>query len=198
MVALSTTQVAEILGDAFARPSISPKIVKTLVEAGAFTDIGPGRSIRIDSSEVDDFVARTRPVKREDWPAHWPIFRVSLLGLHDDPIHDATGALLRRHAGADYRGRSGLSAANLELAWTGVWAVSDATAEEAVTREAILTGTTKGYISPRYVGQIVGFRRDWQSGRIWWETKPAPDQIRAFVGTGLWMPVKPGRESDWA
>lgn len=83
-------------------------------------------------------------------------------------------------------------------AFVGVWDVASATANHATAVGAVLFGTTKGYIHPYYVRTITGWHRDAQTGRIWWDTSPADPAVTAFVGSGLWMPVKPARESDWA
>lgn len=168
-----------------------------LVQAGAFPNVGPGRSIRVELADVQQFIATTRRVDPHQWPAN-DLFRVSLLPLHDDPMHDITGTLLRTQAGADYHPVPPISNSARDRAFLGVWDVADATANRAKSTSATLFGTTKGYIHPFYVRQIIDWRRDHQSGRIWWKTIPADPSVMQFVGTGLWMPVKPGRESDWA
>lgn len=198
MVLLSTAQTAEKLNAAFGTRSITAEKVLYLVHTKALHDLGPGRSVKIDEAEIDRFTTRVRPVGREDWPSGHSLFRVSLIELREDPIYDAQGTLLRTHAGVDYSGSSGIPLLQQVLAWTGVWEVSEQTVQRAVQERAILFGTTKGYIDPKYVEMITGARRTPSGDRIWWETTRAPAEILRFVGTGLWMPVKPGRESDWA
>lgn len=198
MILISTTQAADELNRAFNLTSITAEKVLALVGAGAFTDLGAGRSVRIDLSEIQAFASRVRVVTPAQWPAMWPIFRVSLLGLREDKIVDANGVVLRTHAGVAYSGGSSISSSMRELAWTGVWEVSAQNIQRAIQTGAVLFGTTKGYVDPNYVRQIVGARRTPSGSRIWWETVPAPAKVKQFVGAGLWMPVKPGRESDWA
>ncbi|MFB6575768.1 hypothetical protein [Kocuria palustris] len=198
MVHLSTAQTAEELNQVLGRTSITTKTVQALIETGLFHDRGTGRSKRIDLQEVQDLVQRVRPVEPSDWPSPFSIFRVSLLGLHSDPVVTHHGTVLRQYAGVDYSGRAPISPRDRELAWTGVWAVAEETAQEAVDGGAILFGTTKGYIDPNYVRQIVGYRRTPDGSRLWWDTVPPPASVQQFVGTGLWMPVQPGRESNWA
>lgn len=195
-LALSTGQVADLLG-AHLGQTVRPDTVLRLVQAGAFPNIGPGRSIRVPFADVQKFIATTRPVTPRQWPVA-DLFRVSLLPLHDDPIHDINGMLLRTQAGADYHPVPLISNLARDRAFVGVWDVADATANRAKASRATLFGTTKGYIHPYYVRQIIDWRRDHQTGRIWWETAPADPSVMHFVGTGVWMPVKPGRESDWA
>jgi hypothetical protein len=196
MVLLSTFQVAEMLCDAFGTPSIDGKKVLALTRAGALTDVGPGRSVRVELPEVEDFIERTRFVTREEWPDGWSLFRVSLLDLREDEVRDEQGAVLRTHLGADYAGESGLSPRMLDLAWHGMWEVGDEAVRRALSGKTLLLGTTKGYIHPAYVRCIVGARR--VGSQVVWETDESPREIQDFVGTGLWMPVKQGRVSDWA
>jgi len=196
MVLLSTAQVAEALNNAFGTSTIDNRKVLGLVHTGVFADRGSGRSVRIALSDVAEFISRTRPVERDQWPDQWPLFRVSLLELDKDEVRDDQDSVLRTHMGADYSGASDLPPDMRELAWKGMWAVGDETAQRAVDERAVLFGTTKGYIHPDYVAQIVGFRRI--GARVLWETVPVPKVVANFVGTGLWMPVKAGRISDWA
>ncbi|WP_068492285.1 hypothetical protein [Pseudoclavibacter helvolus] len=198
MVLLSTEQTAEELNDAFGLTSITAAKVLALVRTGALTDLGPGRSVRVDMAQVHAFTASLRLVTPGEWPGDHPLFRVSLIELREDEIRDDNGVVLRTHAGVDYSNTLAVPQTARELAWTGVWEVSDTTAQRAIAERAVLFGTTKGYINPSYVRTIVGTRRTPDGSRIWWETAPAPAEVIQFVGSGLWMPVKPGRESDWA
>ena len=119
---LSTAQTAEELNQVLGRTSITTKTVQALIETGLFHDRGTGRSKRIDLQEVQDLVQRVRPVEPSDWPSPFSIFRVSLLGLHSDPVVTHHGTVLRQYAGVDYSGRAPISPRDRELAWTGVWA----------------------------------------------------------------------------
>lgn len=198
MTQLSTDQVAQMLNERFDRTTIDKRIAKALVDTHALTDVGPGRSIRVELTELETFIARTRPVTRDQWPEKWPLYRMSLLALREDEAYDQDGVLVRTHAGAHYGDDHGLPDLMWERAWTGLWPVSEENAEEAVEAGAIGFGTTKGYIHPTYVRQIVGHHRHEESGRVWWDTAPAPAEVMDFVGTGLWMSVEPGAESNWA
>lgn len=199
MVQLSTKQVAGELNEAFGLTSITAEKVLELVKTGVFTDVGPGRSVRVEMSEFQGFTQRTRYVTRSQWPAGYELYRVSLIHLRPDPAWDSLTDTMRSHAGVDYSGRLlPLSSTQRELAWTGVWEVADETADAAVRQGAVLFGTTKGYIDPRYFRVVTGYRRTVDGSQLWWTTAPAPAAIAQFVGTGLWMDVKPGRESDWA
>lgn len=198
MVYLSTEQTAEELNLRLGLTNITAEKVRALVRTKALLNRGTGRSVKIDLGEVQQFTNRVRVVTPSAWPTTSPLFRVSLIQLRDDPIPDHNGTVLRTHAGVDYSGQSNLSRHMQALAWTGVWEVSDGTAQKAIDLNAILFGTTKGYIDPGCVRVIIGVRRTPDGKRLWWETKPAPSTITRFVGDGLWMSVKGGRESDWA
>lgn len=197
-IALTTQQAAERLGEAVAHPAVAARTVHTLAETGALTDVGPGRSIRVDLDELDRFIRRIRRVDPGDWPSTWPLYRVSLVGLREDEILDEDDAVFRTHAGVNYAGTSQISPQMRERAWLGRWLVSEENVDRAVAEGAILFGTTRGYIDPLYVAQIVGARRNPAGPGIFWEVRPAPASVAEFVGSGLWMPVKPGRENDWA
>lgn len=194
MVGISTSQVAELLNNAFDKHNITAEKVLHLVETGLFKNISENRSIRVELKEVESFTKSIRVVNPIDWPIS-SLFRVSLIGIREDEIKRQDGSILRSHAGADYSGMSGLSPKMLELSWTGIWEVSDTTIEETVKSETILFGTTKGYIDPRYIRKITGAHRDWETGRVWWEVEPASELVMKFIGSGLWMDVDPGRQS---
>ncbi|WP_104084065.1 helix-turn-helix domain-containing protein [Cryobacterium sp. Y11] len=198
MLKISTTQAADFLNTAFGVTNITDKKTLALVRAGLFANVGSGRSIRIDLAEVEEYATSTRYVASSQWPTAQPIFRVSLLGLREDEIKDQHGIVLRTHAGADYANIYGLTPLMRRRAWTGVWEVSDSTITRAINERALLVGTTKGAVHPEYVRTITGAKRDSTTGRVWWKTKKAPEVINRFVGSGLWMDVKSGRESDWA
>lgn len=205
-VALSSTQAIYSLNRHFGVTNITNAKLKALIETGALTDIGIGRNRKIDSDELDTFMANTRYVKRKKWPTKH-LFRVSIVALREDFIH-SNGVMLRQFAGVDYAHRthphvSGkprpLTPTENSLAWEGVWQVSDAAADKAVTKRATLFGTTKGYIGPEQVRTITGWHRTPGTRDLWWETTDPTPEVRAFVGTGLWMDVKnDGRESNWA
>lgn len=201
-IPLSTQQCADTLGAHLGR-TITNRVVLNLTDTGALTDIGPGRSVRVASDELNRFVATTRYVTPDQWPADHPLYRVSLLGLHKDPVRRAptskhpNGKLLREWAGADYANAAGLSPKMRRRAWTGVWPISEVNANRMVAEGAIIFGTTKGYIHPDYVRQVTGYERV-EQGLVYVKTRPAPAEVTAFVGDGLWMNVAPGSKNAWA
>ncbi|TWP33006.1 hypothetical protein [Leekyejoonella antrihumi] len=200
-IPLSTSQVAALLREAFDVQNIDAAKVLHLVRARRFTDIGPGRSVRIDSTEVDGFLTDTRHVTRVEWPCEL-LYRLSLVALHENPIYDQDGHLMRQFAGVDYKkmdpcGRP-LLKKERRAAWEGVWPVSDRVADLAASKGATLMGTVKGYVGPKQLRTITGWHRDWSCGRVWWETARPRDDVRDFVGTGVWMDVSAGQKNAWA
>lgn len=193
----TTEQAAQLLSNAWQYP-ISTRTVVILVKAGALTNVGTGRAIRVRLSELEQFANMARRVDPHEWPGDIPLYRVSVIGLREDLVLNPDGSILRTHAGVDYSSAALLTPEMRELAWTGCWNVSDENIEQAIAEQAILFATTRGYISPDYVRQIVGYRRNPSGTGIWWETRPAPEEILDFVSYGLWMPVPRGPENDWA
>lgn len=60
-----------------------------------------------------------------------------------------------------------------------------------------LLATCKGYVHPAHVRSVVGWRRIEGSSRKYFDTETAPEAVRKVVGTGIWIDVPSGRESDF-
>lgn len=196
---LTSQQVADLLNHHLNITSVTAAKVWVLVKAGALTDVGPGRSIRIDSHELNRFLASLRFVTRSQWPTSAPIYRVSLLeaGL-GSPRTNKAGVTFA-WSGADLSGKIIPSEAERLAAFEGVWLASEATAQEAVDQKALLVGTVKGYVHPSYVREIIAYERNTEYGlRTWFHTRPAPKKVLKWLGAGgAWINVMPGRSSDW-
>ncbi|MGM7648196.1 hypothetical protein ACSVDM_25100 [Nocardia sp. JW2] len=192
-IALTTGQVAEELTGLLAtndrQPSITGAKVLTLVDTGLFTDIGPGKQVRVDRDEVVAVANATRYVPDPEEIADL-IFRVSVIKYRDSVCHDLHNNVLRTHAGVDYANPALLGGVE------GVWKLSLHNANRLVAERGNLLATAKGYVHPEHVREVVRWEHVAGTSRRYFHTKMASPKVREAVGSGIWIDVPPGRESD--
>ncbi|WP_010540093.1 hypothetical protein [Dietzia alimentaria] len=192
-IKLSTGQVAEELASLLetksGRPTVTGEKILTLVATGLFKNIGSGKQVRVDRDDVVALASRTRYVSNPAEIAEL-IFRVSVIESRPDPRRDMHGRPLRSSAGVDYSTPSALGGIE------GVWELSLPTANRLVAERGILLASCKGYIHPSHVREIVRWEQVEDSPRRYFRTAPASATVKKVVGSGLWIDVPPGRESD--
>lgn len=192
-IALTTGQVGEELTDLLAsndgHPTITGSKVLALVGANLFTDIGPGKQVRVDRDEVVALAKATRYVANPDEIAGL-IFRVSVIQRRPDVCRDLRGRVLRTDAGVDYASPALLGGIE------GVWKLSLHNANRMVAERGNLLATAKGYVHPMHVREVVTWEHIVGSPRRYFHTKAASKKVRKGVGSGIWIDVPPGRESD--
>jgi len=192
-IKLSTGQVAEelagLLETSSGRPTVTGEKILTLVATGLFKHVGSGKQVRVDRDDVVALASRTRYVADPAEIAEL-IFRVSVIETRPDPCHDLRGNLLRTMAGVDYSTPGSLGGIE------GIWEASLTTANRLVEEGGHLLGTCKGYVHPEHVREIVQWGHVQDSPRRYFHTGPASAKVHEVVGSGLWIDVPPGRESD--
>lgn len=195
--ALTTSQAAAFLTDQLATggeaPSITDKKVLAQANAGLFPTVGDGKQVRIDSDALAAFCRKTRYVKDpEEIDAE--VFRVSVLRWQERTgvVADReTGVLLSEFEGVDY------SRPQVTEGIEGVWQLSDINCDFMVGTTCTFLATCKGYVHPEHVRSVVGWHRVKGSSRKYFDTTLAREAVRNVVGTGIWIDVPPGRESDF-
>lgn len=195
--ALSTTQSAQFLTEHLANrdgaPTITSKKVFELVKAKCFHDVGAGVQVRIDSDELSARAAKIRYVAD---PAELGevVFRVSGVARklrRDHIVERGTAKILSTHMGVDYAQPHQLDGIE------GVWSVSDVNCRRMVDTTGLLVATCKGYVHPEHVRSVMDWTRIEGSKRKHFHTTAAPETVKQIVGTGIWIDVPPGRESDF-
>lgn len=194
---LTTTQSAEFLTEQLATngsaPSITDKKVLAQVKAGLFADVGDGKQVRIDSDALLAFAQRTRYVQDPE-EIDSEVFRVSVLARQEreeEILERGTKATLSRFMGVDYTNPQLLD--GLE----GVWEASDTNCEFMVATKCTFLATCKGYVHPEHVRSVIDWARIEDSSRKYFRTALVSEAVRRVVGTGLWIDVPSGRESDF-
>ncbi|MET3959796.1 hypothetical protein ABIE52_006731 [Rhodococcus sp. OAS809] len=194
---LTTTQAAEFLSEQLAvngyTPSITEKKVHAQVKAGLFINVGAGKQVRIDSDALLAFTQKTRYIQNPE-EIDSEIFRVSVLERQErsDPILErGTTRQLSDFMGVDYSNPQLLDGIE------GVWEASDINCDFMVASKCTFMATCKGYVHPEHVRTVVDWVRIENSSRKYFRTTLAPEAVRKVVGTGLWIDVPPGRESDF-
>ncbi|MBY8855361.1 hypothetical protein K7711_02620 [Nocardia sp. CA2R105] len=192
-IALTTGQVAEELTELLAtndgHPTITGEKVLTLIHAGLFPNVGLGKQFRVDRDKVVALAKATRYVAHPEEVADL-IFRVSVIKYRDSVCHDLDGNVLRTHAGVDYTNPALLGGVE------GVWKLSLHNANRLVAEGGILLATAKGYVHPEHVREVVSWEHVKDTARRYFHTKVASAMVREAVGSGIWIDVPPGRESD--
>lgn len=194
---LTTTQSAEFLTEQLATnggtPTITSKKVHAQVQAGLFNKVRDGKQVRIDSDDLLAFAQKTRYVQ-DPAEIDSEVFRVSLLEWQkrDEGILErGTKNVLGRFTGVDYTNPQRLDGIE------GAWHASDVNCEFMVATNCTFLATCKGYVHPEHVRTVINWHRIDGSSRKYFVTAPAPESVRRVVGTGLWIDVPPGRESDF-
>ena len=193
-ISLTTGQVAleltELLATSEGHPTITgEKVLALVVGMNLFTDIGQGKQVRVDRDEVVAFGRRTRYVADPSEIASL-LFRVSVVEMKPDVCHDLRGNILRTDMGVDYA-RPWLIG-GIE----GVWEVSLHHANRLVAEGGHLLGTSKGYVHPEHVREVHRWEHVEGTTRRYFHTGQPAAEVRDAVGTGLWIDVPRGRESD--
>ncbi len=186
--AQTASELMDLLSNQDGHPVITATKVLTLTRMHLLTDLGPGKQVRIDRDEVVALAAVTRyladPAEIGDL-----ILRVSVIEPRPDVRYDLQGNPLRTDAGADYSNPIQLGGVE------GVWEVSQENADRLVDEKGLLLATSKGYVHPQHVREIVGWDAVANTARRYFHTKRAPKSARKVIGTGLWIDVPAGRES---
>lgn len=195
--ALTTNQAASFLTDQLTTggtaPTITDKKVLAQVRAGLFPSVGDGRQVRIDSDVLAAFARKTRYVQDPE-EIDREVFRVSVLERQERNgavLDRATGALLSELMGVDYTKPQDIDGVE------GVWELSEVNCERMIDTACTLLATCKGYVHPDHVRSVIGWRRIEGSSRKYFDTTVARANVRGVVGTGIWIDVPPGRESDF-
>lgn len=202
-ILLTTAQVADHIQNCLAGPDgyprVTPAKVHAQLAAGLFTNVGPGRSVRIDIDEVDALLTQTRYIPD---PAEIGalVLRVSVTARRPDVVYafgvDPTSAQpLRTDAGIDFPTLHSQPLTASLGGFEGVWEVSDPVADRLADEDGLLLATCKGYTDPDMVQTIEEWTRCADTPRKYFFTRQAPKAVRDVVGTGVWIDVPPGRES---
>ncbi|WP_347956054.1 hypothetical protein [Gordonia aichiensis] len=192
-IELTTGQVAseltQLLANADGAPTITSAKVLTLIKAGLFDNHGQGAQYRIDRDEVVALANRTRYVVDPAEIADL-VFRVSVIEKRPSVCRDLNDDILRDNAGVDYTKPTNLDGVE------GVWKLSLHNANRLVDEGGILLATSKGYVHPEHVRKVVRWEHVAGTSRRYFRTTEAPEAVRSVIGTGIWIDVPPGRESD--
>lgn len=200
---LTTTQSAEFLTERLAingsAPTITGKKVLAQVKAGLFTNVGLGKQVRIDSDALSDFAQKTRYVQ-DPKEIDDEVFRVSVLerqertdekGRKDPILERGTKNVLSDFMGVDYTNPQLLDGIE------GVWDPNDINCAFMAATQCTFLATCKGYVHPDHVRSVIDWVRIEGSSRKYFLTAIASEAVRKVVGTGLWIDVPSGRESDF-
>ena len=173
-------------------PTITHAKVGRLVATGVFTDISKTKWLALDYDQVKAVATRTRSLPRPRIP-YDRIMRVSVIAMRPDPITGRNGQQWRGWAGIDHLNARGLPAWEVLHAWTGVWPVSDETANSVTG--CPLVGSNWGYVHPDLCRVITAWWREPQSGRVAFDTRPDA-ALQRVIGTGIWVDIPPGSIAD--
>lgn len=194
---LTTTQAAEFLAEQLATggsaPTITSKKIHAQVQAGLFETAGNGKQVRIDSDDLLAFAQKTRYVQ-DPSEIDSEVFRVSVLRWQERAeaiLERGTSNTLSKFMGVDYTNPQQLEGIE------GVWQASDTNCEMMTATRCTFLATCKGFVHPHHVRTVIGWHRIDGSSRKYFVTTPAPEVVKKVVGTGLWIDVPPGRESDF-
>lgn len=194
---LTAAQTADLLTERLATndgtPTITYQKVLAQFQAGLFHNVGQGRQVRFDSDALGVFISKTRYIHDPAEIAS-EIFRVSVLERQErreEILERGTGKPLSRFMGVDY------TAPQLLDGIEGVWESSDANCDAMVASECTLLATCKGYVHPEHVRSVMDWLRIENGSEKYFRTGPASDAVKKIVGTGLWIDVPPGRQSDF-
>ena len=198
MPLISPPVAAAIVSDLIAltdgsAPVISASKITSLLLAGLFANHEPeSNNRRLDLDEIVDF-ARSVQYLPDASVIDDLIYRVSVLPSRPDPVYDADGALLRPHAGVDYR--LDLGSTDFLRGFEMAWNVSVENADKCAEENALLLASHKGFVHPGCVRTIVDWFPVEGSSRKAFVTEPADIDVIAFIGRGVWLDIPGGGES---
>jgi hypothetical protein len=190
---ITTQQSAAVIQSALGpgAPDITRDKVSRLVATGVLQDFSSTKWAMLDYGAVASLAQGTRYVPRASFP-YERAMRVSVAPMEDDPIplpNGQPGQLWRRYKGIDHANSRNLSPQDVLRAWTGVWPVSDATANSVVG--CPLLTSNWGYVHPNFCQVITGWWREQTSDKVVFDTLPDPE-LAAVIGTGIWIDVPKG------
>lgn len=171
--------------------TVKPACISDLIETGALLATGG----RPDSADAQELFAATRII--DDLYAPW--VRVSVAPLSQSGACDRLpNGQPRKWAGVDLHNTRGLSPAEVQAAYCGVWPVSEHDARAAMIEQAYFLPTIKGFIPGTLIGAVTGYYRDNTTGRRWFTARnliPTEQEHLFPAGSGykhLWLTIGAG------
>lgn len=171
--------------------TVKPACISDLIETGALPTTGD----RPESADIQALFAATRII--DDLNVPW--VRVSVAPLSESGACDQLpNGQPRQWAGVDLNNTRGLSSAEVQAAYCGVWPVSEPDARKAMIEQAYYLPAIKGFIPGTLIGAVTGYYRDNTTGRRWFTTRNligAEHEHLFPTGSGykhLWLTIGAG------
>jgi len=140
-------------------PLITEDHWKKLLQAQLFTNHGTTTNYQFDPTEVRQVGRQTTYLPEYPSTVSKPIYRISVGPETPSLIHDSNGRIVRTHMGVNF---NTIETKSPKVWLPGVemsWGIRTETIEQLVSEEAHCIFSCKGYVHPKLIRTIVGWKQ---------------------------------------